>query len=95
MPVIDRTTILIRRGLEIDRAAYTPLEGELIVTTDTLKLYLGDGVTAGGNLIGPGTATLADGDYGDIVISGGGTVVTLKDTVIQENFTNTFLLMGA
>jgi len=41
----------IRRGLATDRAAVTPAAGELLYTTDQHKLYVGDGSTAGGNLI--------------------------------------------
>lgn len=44
-------TILVRRGLEANRASFTPLEGEAIYTTDTKILYIGDGVTAGGNRV--------------------------------------------
>ena len=40
--------IRIRRGLSADRKNYTPANGELIVTTDTKELFVGDGVTAGG-----------------------------------------------
>ena len=40
--------IRIRRGLSADRLNYTPANGELIVTTDTKELFVGDGVTAGG-----------------------------------------------
>lgn len=82
MPVIDRTTILIRRGLEADRTAYTPLEGELIYVTDTNKLYAGDGSTAGGVLIGPGSATISDGDKGDITVSGSGATWTIDSGVV-------------
>lgn len=41
-------TILLKRGLEASRLAYTPLSGELLYVTDTGILYIGDGVTAGG-----------------------------------------------
>lgn len=41
----------IRRGTDAERLAITPLAGELIYTTDTKKLYVGDGVTAGGNQV--------------------------------------------
>jgi hypothetical protein len=41
----------IRRGLDDDRLAYVFEEGELIYTTDTYKLYVGDGETSGGNLV--------------------------------------------
>jgi hypothetical protein len=42
----------IRRGTEAQRAALTgvdvPALGELLYTTDTKKLYIGDGVSGGG-----------------------------------------------
>ena len=38
----------IRRGTNAERAAYTPAIGEPIWTTDTKKLWVGDGVTQGG-----------------------------------------------
>ena len=41
----------IRRGTDAERLAITPLAGELIFTTDTKKLYVGDGTTAGGNQV--------------------------------------------
>tara|TARA_A100001015_G_scaffold8875_1_gene10804 strand:- start:3571 stop:5358 length:1788 start_codon:yes stop_codon:yes gene_type:complete len=41
----------LRRGTNAQRLTITPAEGELIYTTDTKKLYAGDGTTIGGNLI--------------------------------------------
>ena len=38
----------VRRGTNAERIAITPLEGELVFTTDTKQLYVGDGATAGG-----------------------------------------------
>jgi cytoskeletal protein CcmA (bactofilin family) len=38
----------LRRGTDQQRQLITPLEGELIYTTDTKRLYIGDGTTAGG-----------------------------------------------
>lgn len=38
----------LRRGTDSERQLITPLEGELIYTTDTKILYIGDGVTQGG-----------------------------------------------
>jgi hypothetical protein len=40
--------IQIRRGLEANRVSITPESGELLFTTDTKKLYVGDGSTPGG-----------------------------------------------
>ena len=57
----------IRRGTDAERlGSFTPAEGELIYTTDTKKLYVGDGATAGGVAIdtvgggGSGASTLND-----------------------------------
>ena len=38
----------IRRGTNAERLTITPAQGELIYTTDTKKLYVGDGSTVGG-----------------------------------------------
>jgi hypothetical protein len=40
--------IQVRRGLEADRLSITPDMGEPLFTTDTKKLYIGDGATPGG-----------------------------------------------
>jgi hypothetical protein len=44
--------ITIRRGTEASRLGITPNEGELIYTTDTKAVYIGDGVTPGGVSVG-------------------------------------------
>jgi hypothetical protein len=41
----------IRRGTNAERLTITPAEGELIYTTDTKKLYVGDGSTVGGTAV--------------------------------------------
>lgn len=41
----------LRRGTDAERQLITPVQGELIYTTDTKLLYVGDGSTAGGTLI--------------------------------------------
>lgn len=33
-----------------------------------------------------GTTALSDGDYGDVIVSGGGTVMTVDATIDGENF---------
>ena len=45
--------IQLKRGLDADRTSFTPVDGEPIWCTDTKKLYIGDGTTAGGIFIGP------------------------------------------
>jgi hypothetical protein len=41
----------LRRGTDTERQLITPVEGELIYTTDTKLLYVGDGSTLGGVLV--------------------------------------------
>lgn len=45
----------LRRGTDTERLTVTPLEGELVYTTDTKLVYIGDGTTVGGNVVGPST----------------------------------------
>jgi len=47
--------IQIRRGVEAQRALVTPDAGEPLFTTDNKQLFIGDGTTAGGLLVGGGT----------------------------------------
>ena len=39
----------LRRGTNVERGLITPADGELVYTTDTKRLYVGDGTTVGGN----------------------------------------------
>lgn len=50
----------LRRGTNAERQTITPLQGELIYVTDTKKLYIGDGATQGGVLVGPFDAATFD-----------------------------------
>jgi len=47
----------LRRGTDAQRLAITPAEGELIYTTDTKELYVGDGSTVGGVAVDTGTVS--------------------------------------
>lgn len=47
--------IQIRRGVEAQRASITPDVGEPLFTTDSKQLFIGDGATAGGLLVGGGS----------------------------------------
>jgi hypothetical protein len=49
----------IRRGTNAQRLLITPAEGELIYTTDTKKLFTGDGVTVGGVAVDTGTVAFS------------------------------------
>lgn len=62
----------LRRGTNAQRLTLTPLQGELIYTTDTKSLYVGDGTTAGGTVVGSGGGGATDlNDLTDVVINGG------------------------
>ena len=41
-------SLRIRRGTDAERSGVTFLEGELVYTTDTKKMFVGDGTTVGG-----------------------------------------------
>ena len=60
----------LRRGTDAERQTITPLEGELIYTTDTEKLYVGDGTTVGGNPIDSDTITDTLSDLTDVNTAG-------------------------
>lgn len=73
-------TIQIKRGLEANRSAVTPAAGEFLYTTDTKKVFVGDGSTAGGNQVGASGAyteflsqssdvTLTSANVGKIIIN--------------------------
>lgn len=62
-------SLKLRRGTSADRTTVTPAEGELIYTTDTKLVYVGDGATAGGNLLsggGSGSGTVSEGFTGKL-----------------------------
>jgi hypothetical protein len=67
----------LRQGLAADRTSVTPATGELIYTTDTKFVYVGDGVTAGGNLISGAVATDING-LSDVVITSASNGQVLK-----------------
>lgn len=64
----------LRRGLAADRTTITPAQGELIYTTDTKLVYVGDGTTAGGTLISGGGGGASD-SFSTIAVAGQGNVV--------------------
>jgi hypothetical protein len=61
----------LRRGTDAERLLITPAQGELIYTTDTRKLYIGDGTTVGGRIVegsgSPDLANLADVDVAGVL----------------------------
>ena len=44
----------LRKGTDAERLSITPASGELIYTTDTKQIFVGDGTTAGGVFVGGG-----------------------------------------
>ena len=46
----------LRRGTDAQRLLITPVEGELVYTTDTKRLWVGDGSTLGGIMVNSGSA---------------------------------------
>lgn len=50
----------LRRGTDADRQTIVPLQGEPVWNTTNNKLYIGDGSTTGGVLVGPLDATAYD-----------------------------------
>lgn len=71
-------SLQIRRGLDADRTTITPLEGELLFTTDSQLLYVGDGATAGG--ISAGGALPAP-----FLVSGGGSSMFIGNNSGTQN----------
>jgi hypothetical protein len=61
-------SLRIRRGTDAQRTGVTFLEGELVYTTDTKKLYLGDGTTAGGIAVDSTTGSISQ--LADVNING-------------------------
>ena len=50
----------IRRGTDAERQTVTFASGEIVYTTDTQALYVGDGTTAGGKLLSSGMSIIDD-----------------------------------
>jgi len=61
----------LRRGTNAQRLTITPLQGEIIYTTDTKNLYVGDGTTVGGTVIagGGGGGSYTDDEAQDAAAS--------------------------
>lgn len=56
----------VRRGTNAQRLLITPLPGELIYTTDTKNVYVGDGITLGGILVSGSGGGILNEDVQDI-----------------------------
>lgn len=98
-------SLKLRRGLSTDRTTVTPAEGELLYTTDTKLVYVGDGSTAGGNVISGGGGGSGIGNIvedtspqlgGNLDINGYSIVSTSnQDIIIDANGTGNVLLQNS
>jgi len=64
----------LRRGTDSERLLITPAEGELIYATDTKLLFVGDGVTVGGNAVDTNTQVSLEAALGELSIDSFGDV---------------------
>jgi len=84
-------SVQVRRGTEAERQTMDgvgtnpaqPAVGELIYTTDNKLLYVGDGVTTGGNLVAGGAASITDGSLTPAKTSFLGTVDEAADSAVK------------
>lgn len=60
MPDIKVIKIKLRRGTDVQRKLVTLDQGELGYTTDFKRVFVGDGVTLGGNLVGSKVHSILD-----------------------------------
>ena len=78
----------LRRGTDSERALITPADGELIYTTDTKRLYIGDGSTAGGNPVDTaGTQFGSDLDLNNFNLVGTGNINTTGNITVTGSIT--------
>jgi len=79
--------LLVRRGDDLDRQNITLSEGELGYTVDNKRLFIGDGQTLGGNVVGnvyqgafADHTTVTDAVDGDIVFNDTSNTIYFKTT---------------
>jgi hypothetical protein len=70
--------IQIRRGVEAQRTLITPDVGELLFTTDGSQLFIGDGATAGGLLMGGTGSNYVQKFRGTQAIASGADSITVS-----------------
>jgi len=63
--------LVLRQGTAAEVAAITPLDGEPVWATDTKRLVVGDGVTAGGVPVGATGGALCAYAAGDLLLDDG------------------------
>ena len=78
----------LRRGTNVERGLITPADGELVYTTDTKRLYVGDGTTVGGNPVdSAGTAFGSNLDLNNFDLVGTGNINTNGNITVTGNIT--------
>ena len=86
--------VQIRRGTSAENAAFTGIAGELIYTTDDKKIYVHDGINAGGSLVSgaPGDITAVNAGTG---LSGGGVAGDVTLNIASSGVDTTQLASSA
>ena len=80
-------SILLRRGPTTDRVAFVPLDGEIIYDSDQKKIFIGDGLTYGGNAVGTAPGSMSD-SFTNIVVAG-------QSNVVADSSTDTLTLVAS
>lgn len=79
------TQVQLRRGTSTECDAFTGVVGEAFYDTTNKRLRMSDGSTAGGTALAKlSDVGVADGDYGDIVVSSSGTVMSIDSNVLTS-----------
>jgi len=87
----------LRRGTDAERLTITPEAGEPLYTTDTNRLYIGDGTTSGGVLVGPTLLTPLENIVEDTTPQLGGNLDLNGNNIIGSgniNITGTITATG-
>lgn len=88
----DFTKFILRQGIEADRVKVIYSEGEPIYITDYKRLFLGDGITAGGNIVTNKFLGIAAFDLGN---NATGVVTAYQgDLVYDTTSSNLYALTG-
>lgn len=84
-----KAVIKIRRGPESDRTSNAYDTGELIYSTDTKRVYVGDNTTLGGNLVGNKAWVINNNNFSQL------TNIVIGDTVYRTDNSSYYVLTGA
>jgi hypothetical protein len=85
--ITSPATLQVRRGTEAERVAVTPDVAEPVYATDSKRLYMGDGQTVGGLLVGPQTFAAVNTTSNELVRT------TATNTLTPD--TNATVTLGA